>query len=291
MASSLNFEYVNYMTEQVGRDRPDRQLMTPLIHHSKLRTFLADQGYQFISISSGWDQSEIRDADQYIWAGSGALNEFEVKLIEDTLPGNLLLSDFWDEIKRRKFHFFFDTILEIPQQESPKFVFAHIFSPHVPLVFGPQGEAKTPGQIYGTQGILANGQDGPLYSQEYGDETNYLDQRLEAAITYILENSDRPPVILIQGDHGSRLFLDWNSAEKTCMHERMAILNAYYLPGVDTDLLYPGISPVNSFRVILDAYFNTNLELLEDDHYFALWDRPYDQIDVNGRLEESCQLP
>lgn len=288
MASSLNLEYVNYMTEQVGRDSPDRNQMTPLIHQSKLRAFLAGQGYQFISISSGWGQSEIRDADQYIWAGSGALNEFEVRLIEDTLPGNLLLSDFGYAIKRRKFHFIFDTLLEIPEQEGPKFVFIHLFSPHLPLVFGPQGEVITPRQLSGTQGVIASGQDGSLYSQEYRDETHYLNQRLQTAITHILENSERPPVILIQGDHGSQLFLDWDSAEKTCMHERMAILNAYYLPGAEAEMLYPGISPVNSFRVVLDTYFETDLGLLEDDHYFALWNRPYDQINVNGRLEESC---
>lgn len=288
MASSLNMEYVDYMTEEIGRDSPDRHQMTPLIHHSKLRAFLTGQGYQFIAITSGWDQSEIRDADQYIWAGSGALNEFEVKLIENTLPGNLFLSDFWNEIKRRKFHYIFDTLQEIPQEQSPKFVFVHLFSPHIPLVFGPNGEERTPGQIYGTQGILASGLDGDLYSREYREETNYLNQQLEEVVNHILANSKRPPVIIIQGDHGSRLYLDWNSAEKTCMQERMAILNAYYLPGVETDQLYPGISPVNTFRVVLNAYFDTHLERLADENYFALWDRPYDFIDVTDRVEDSC---
>ena len=288
MASSLNMEYVNYMTEEIGRDSPDRHQMTPLIHNSKLRAFLSDQGYQFIAITSGWDQSEIRNADQYFWAGSGAFNEFEVKLIENTLPGNLFLTDFWDEVKRRKVHYVFDTLQEIPKEDSPKFVFAHLYSPHIPLVFDSEGQPRTPGQIYGIQGILAGGLDGVLYSREYREETAYLNDRLQETITHILTTSERPPIILIQGDHGSRLHLDWNSAENSCIHERMAILNAYYLPGVETDLLYPGISPVNSFRVILDSYFNTDLGLLDEEHYFALWDRPYDLIDVNGRLEESC---
>ena len=101
--------------------------------------------------------------------------------------------------------------------------------------------------------------------------------------------SEQPPIILIQGDHGSRTYLAWNSAENTCMHERMAILNAYYLPGIETDQLYPGISPVNSFRVVLNSYFQSDLPLLDDEHYFALWDRPYGLIDVSDRLEENCQ--
>jgi hypothetical protein len=276
------------MSEEVGRDSADRNRMTPLIHQSRLRAFLAEQGYQFIAITSGWGQSEIRDADQYIWAGSGALNEFEVRLIEDTIPGNLLLTDFWNEIKRRKVHYIFDTLEAIPEEDSPKFVFIHIFSPHIPLVFGPKGEARTPGQIYGIQGIRGSGQDGELYSREYRDETSYLNRRLEAAIGHILDNSERPPVIIIQGDHGSRRYLDWDSAENTCMQERMAILNAYYLPGVEEEMLYPGISPVNSFRVVLDSYFGAEMGLLADEHYFALWNRPYDHLNVNGRLEMSC---
>ena len=57
---------------------------------------------------------------------------------------------------------------------------------------------------------------------------------------------------------------------ETYAREELAILNAYYLPGVDAEeLLYPKISPVNTFRVILNAYFQENLPLLEDRSY--LW--------------------
>jgi hypothetical protein len=45
---------------------------------------------------------------------------------------------------------------------------------------------------------------------------------------------------------------------------RIGILNAYHLPGVETGVLYPTISPVNSFRVVLNAYFGTKLPLLPD---------------------------
>ncbi len=47
----------------------------------------------------------------------------------------------------------------------------------------------------------------------------------------------------------------------------MRILNAYYLPGVDKDILYPSITPVNSFRLIFNLYFDTNFELLPDENY------------------------
>ena len=34
-------------------------------------------------------------------------------------------------------------------------------------------------------------------------------------------------------------------------------------------LLYPSISPVNTFRVVLNSYFGENLPLLEDKSYYA----------------------
>ena len=48
---------------------------------------------------------------------------------------------------------------------------------------------------------------------------------------------------------------------------RYEILNAYYLPGDGAESLYPTITPVNSFRVILDKYFGENFPLLPDVSY------------------------
>jgi hypothetical protein len=42
------------------------------------------------------------------------------------------------------------------------------------------------------------------------------------------------------------------------------IMNAYYLPDGGSELLYDSISPVNSFRVILNRYFGMNMDLLDD---------------------------
>ena len=80
----------------------------------------------------------------------------------------------------------------------------------------------------------------------------------------------------------------WSSLENTCLGERMPILNAYYLPGQKTEALYPSISPVNSFRVVLNEYFDQDLPLLPDRQYFALWETPYQWTEVTGQTNESC---
>jgi hypothetical protein len=98
-------------------------------------------------------------------------------------------------------------------------------------------------------------------------------------IDTLIESADVPPVIIVQGDHGPLPDLTENPAE------RLPILNAYYLPDVPmADVLYPSISPVNSFRVVLSSYFEQNLPLLEDRSYFG----PEDDRNANQLIPNTC---
>jgi hypothetical protein len=95
----------------------------------------------------------------------------------------------------------------------------------------------------------------------YAEQATFIGHEVLKAVDEILRSSSVAPIIVIQGDHGSPF----------ANHEqRMKILNAYYLPGAEPDnLLYPSISPVNTFRVILDTYFGQRLPILEDASYFS----------------------
>ena len=53
----------------------------------------------------------------------------------------------------------------------------------------------------------------------------------------------------------------------------MSILNAYYFPGGRYEGLYQDISPVNSFRVVLNTFFGAKLPLLPDRSFFSTWTR------------------
>jgi hypothetical protein len=93
-----------------------------------------------------------------------------------------------------------------------------------------------------------------------------------------LKKSSRPPIIIIQSDEGPRekditaknIREIRDRVEKGRIRRMMRfnILNAYHLPGIDSGILYPHISPVNTFRVIFNQYFGTDFELLEDRYYF-----------------------
>lgn len=70
---------------------------------------------------------------------------------------------------------------------------------------------------------------------------------------------------------------------------KTAILNAYYLPDGQYEQLNEEISPVNSFRVIFNALFGTDFEILTERTFVSPDDRHlYDFHDVTDRVR---QLP
>jgi len=96
----------------------------------------------------------------------------------------------------------------------------------------------------------------------------------------IISRSKIPPVIIIQGDHGF-----WGGAQ-----ERMPIMNAYYLPGKESSkLLYPNITPVNTFRVVLNTYFQGQFELLPDLNYASQNDKDFYDVTFYENQAIGCR--
>jgi len=130
-------------------------------------------------------------------------------------------------------------------------------------------------------------------------ERRYLDQLVatnrlvEQCIDRLIAESDVPPIIILQSDEGPYPnFADgfkWTETEGSDLDLRVksGILNAYYLPGTDHSMLYPSISPVNSFRLVFNLYFGTSLELLADRYYYWRPGQPYNFIDVTDRLKNT----
>jgi len=299
LASSLNIEYINHLTGPT-EDNPRGSELGKLIKESQIRTFLRGLGYRMVSFSSGYAPTEIENADIYLSPAESTINEFEILLLSNSLgrvlmeksPAfNLIARGKYDPLMylpytthRARILYTFEHLADIPTIPGPKFVFVHILAPHPPFVFGQNGEEIESNPVYS----LADGSyfqgTRDEYISGYRNQLIYLNKLLEKAIGELITRSKTPPIIILQGDHGSGAFVDWGSVDRTCLKERMSILNAYLLPGGGKSYLYSSITPVNSFRVVFDAYFGTNLGLLEDKSYFSLWERPYDFIDVTNRI-------
>jgi hypothetical protein len=163
----------------------------------------------------------------------------------------------------------------MPQVDGPKFVFAHVLIPHPPFVVNADGEPLEQEYFY----ELADASDFPggteEYIQRYSGQVTFLGPWIETIVNQLIEDSPTPPIIIIQGDHGPGSQLDWSNPQEHALRERMAILNAYYFPGVDAEALYDTITPVNSFRVLFDEYFGADYDLLPDVSFFSSARRPY----------------
>ena len=152
-----------------------------------------------------------------------------------------------------------ETLASMP---GPKFVFMHIISPHEPFVFGPTGKPIDPAPFLNSQQLYTEAQ----YIRGYREQVPFVDMELEKFITTLITKSSRPLVIILQTDTGP-LF--------TTGSDMFKIMNAYYMPG-HTGQLYPGISPVNSFRAVFNAYLGTDMPLLDDVSYFSPIPQIYD---------------
>jgi hypothetical protein len=117
------------------------------------------------------------------------------------------------------------------------------------------------------------------YITEYGQQVMFVDKMILQTVKRLKEKMKSNSIIIIHGDHGDGANLDWEDLSKTDFGERLSIFLAYYMPGDGAKLLYPSISPVNNFRIILKSYFNEKIGLLPDKSYFCRWSKPFDFID------------
>ena len=306
LGASMNFQYVDDKLLTIDPTSDDRRELTDRILHSRVRQILGESGYQFVAFDNGFDTS-VEDADIYYeHRGSQtqerslflSMNSFESLLFEQTILRPLISTGvinqeiLKDTLNARyirhagRILFSFEKMAEIPEREGDYFVFAHILAPHPPFVFGRNGEfvSHTKAYILGDALEFAGTENGTReeYIQGYTDQMTYINSMVLGTVKTILAESETPPIIIIQGDHGPGAYLDWNSREHTNVRERFSILNAYYFAGREPEAtsLYPSISPVNTFRVVLNDFFGSDLELLPDKSYFSRYFQPYQFYDV-----------
>lgn len=274
LTSSLNYNYLDQL--DVSHSRAER---IALLKHSAIRSFLDSEGYEIVAFPTGWAFTEWKDADLYVdyQRPVTTLTEFETLVLDTTMFR--VVSDFRSsnqadashkDLRRLRVFSLLENIKKVTRWDGNLFVFAHLVVPHLPYTFGPIGEVPT------FQGKDATYEE---IAAAYVDQVKFVNKEILDVIDTLIQNSEIPPVIIVQGDHGPLPDLTEKPAE------RLPILNAYYLPGVPMDrILYPAISPVNSFRVVLNSYFEQNLPLLEDLSYFG----PEDDRNENQLVPNPC---
>jgi hypothetical protein len=293
LASSLNLQYLDGLVDLVGAEYPRRGPLSGLVQDNQVFQFVRSRGYKIVAFSTGWSISDLRNADVYR-APRWSPDEFQTALVNMTpipfVVDQLGALDEYDA-HRERILYALDHLADFAQMQDPVFVFVHVIVPHPPFVFGPHGEEIDPDYPYalhdGSKLIVKRRLTREQYIEGYRNQVIFVNDRIKSAVDAILSQSDEPPIIILQADHGPGSLLDWENVENTYLPERMSIFNAYYFPDGNYARLYDSITPVNSFRIVLDQYFGLQLGLLEDKSYFSTWSEPYAFIDVTDKLNQS----
>ncbi len=289
LASSLNLTYLDSVARRLGPDSDNRSALLHIIADSRVARELHQHGYTIASFASGYTGTDLKDADVH-FAPRWALSEFQNVLISTTpLPLILdrLLHRSQYDIHRAEVLYALQHLPDAARLPHPVFAFAHIVSPHPPFVFGARGEKVNPKGFFT---MTEGGEFGSIdkenvrrdYVASYRDQVTFLDGKLEEMVRRILQASPRPPIIILQGDHGPGSMLNWDDPEPDQLAERMAILNAVLLPGDTSHPFRDSTTPVNTFRLVFDRLFGDTLSRLPDRSWFSTITRPYHFFDVDS---------
>jgi len=296
LASSLNMRYLDDPVNRIGIESWRLGPANYMILNNSVFGFLKDHGYAIVAFASGWSVTEMRSADTYM-AARWYPDEFQNALIDMTpipfVAGQLGGYDRYG-LHRERILYAFDHLADTSQLERPTFVFAHMIAPHPPFVFGPHGEEIDPDYRFtlrdGSHVIRKRKLTRDEYVQRYREQLIFINSRTKAAVDGILSKSTRPTIIILQADHGPGSMLDCGDPSNANFEERFSILNAYYLPNGGGIHLYDDITPVNTFRIVLNHYFGTEYGLLKDKTYFSTWSNPYAFIDVTDGMNDDVGM-
>lgn len=291
ITSSLNFAYLDKEGNPIDENG---ELLPFTMANNRIRSYLKDFGYLFVTSRGFSSENDINNPDIYLNVADDlemkddiAKTQFTRMYLETTLtriffeyyymnpvrnnilPQWLLLADINDEsLKYARYwyyqtRFVLDNLETFPRKEGNFLIYAHINAPHGPYVFDQNGDFRN----------ILNPDDNVPY---YKEMVIYINDRIIEVIDTIIADSNVPPIIILQADHGAHVI--------TTGTDKYKILNAYYLPGVQSSVLYETITPVNTFRLVLREYFDQDIDLIPD----FLYAKP---VNTYEWIPSACEYP
>ena len=273
LASNLNFNYLNEFAH-LPEESSDRSHLINSIKHNKVFELLEEKGYHTTSYFTVYSPVNITGADSYKKDHFYNLNEFSHYLLNHSWL-SVLTKELQYSLYRSSIRFALENIPGEIQVNKPNFVYAHLLPPHPPFTFDSEGRTVDVEYRFS----LRDGSHFPgsekEYLKGYIEQVQFLNNELLTLIDEI-KNISPNPIIIIQADHGPGSQLDWEDMSASTIQERMSILNATYFYDENYEQFHSAITPVNTFRIIFNQYFEAELELLEDKSFFSTWKQPYD---------------
>jgi hypothetical protein len=280
LASLLNFTQLTALGHDVGPATTDPFLLDYLVMHNRVTRYLKAHGYAVVFLPSEWWPATKHNAEA----------DREIRVWNDGDPRHFLARTelrrhLWtrsllrvigspDMVDPEYLRATFDSLQHLDTGGRPTFVFAHLLLPHTPYVFDAQCHPRTAPDARNLR--------------LYVDQLKCTNRLVLNLVTALVRRRGPPPVILLQGDHGTAM-LGFEAAQtiqavtSAQQRERFGALGAYFLPGGGGRLFVDTLTLVNVFPKVLNFYFDDDLPLEADDLYMSLDRTPYDLVPVDPR--------
>ena len=278
LPSMLNASHIVGLSGELGRMSVDRTVTDYLVRHNRTVPFLKSQGYRYALFPTlGWEATKH---DQRADIEFHARREFDparevsrsgLRLV--LVRTSLLKFVNWGsgDLNRDYVTGTLNGIARIPKRPGPVFTFAHLMSPHDPYVFA---------RDCGPPRHEAGGSRSQREAAAYVEQIQCLNHKVLDLVDTLLRTSELPPVILLQGDHGSKTLLPYKdrSPDRITVaagKERLGAFGAYYLPDHGSEVFGDSVTIVNVVGNVLRFYLGADLPREPDDMYLSVHRAPF----------------
>ena len=256
--STLTMKYLHNLVEGRAENFEGRSELREMTSNAEVFQYLKSKGYTIFAIEGKIVNTKNSKFVDFHSCGSGKYsNEFDLMLIRTTILQPIYVELFSGNAREHKLCGFSELINTSELDYKPKFVLAHIMIPHTPYVFGPNGEPVI------TKDLSL---DGKKNSKLYLDQLKFVNKKIQEVVEKLIVK-EPPPIIIIQSDHGIRGGPYKAAGENGKYIRDFNNFKAYYFPDKGRNIEFETTTPVNSFRVLFNLYFDEHYELLEDKIY------------------------
>ena len=269
--STLNMHYLDFLTEELGKDSADMRLPNEFRDNSLVMKVLKLYGYEITSFYGGLGAPGNTNLVSEKLCSHGTVNtDLRKNLVLTYLPITYFNTALLEMHQKEKLECMFSSLPEIKgTEDAPVFVLGHFRLPHAPFIYD-SAENEVAGKSDDDK-------------EAYLEQLIYSNKKILEIVDKILENTAKDPVIIVMSDHGYRAEIDWENPSNENYVAGFNNLAAYYMPN-QLDNPAETFSTVNTFRIIFNSYLGTEFEMLEDRQIWYTPDRPFDFIDVTDKL-------
>ena len=264
LPSIMNMKYVNYLSEKY-HDSNDVHELYYMMDSNLVTQYFKSIGYETINFDGGNFFADIEIFDQNLCERKFWHKELWTIIQHHTILGPLSIKKSTDDLREYRLCVFSELPLLQHKNDKPIFVFSHIMMPHSPYLFKANGEPQNSEKVFLEL-------DPEFNKMPYVEQLQFVNKKTKEIIDKLLKEADTQPIIIIQSDHGARMGVeDWNTAgsDEKLVKRIFNNFDAYYLPGEKKNILYEPRTPVNTFPIIFNSYFNGEFNLHENRIYYS----------------------